>query len=222
MNIIANIINKSISLVKKQSFALNNLDKKLEPYLNYKNGFFIEAGANDGMAQSNTLYFERYKEWTGILIEPIYELAQKCMINRPKCIVENVALVPFDFKGSYVEMRYCNLMSLVKGSMKSEDDELNHINKGCAIQNISTYEIKVPAATLSSVLDKHSISKIDLLCLDVEGFELSALKGIDFEKHRPKYMLIEARYREEIESFIGSLYEPIAELSHHDVLYKSA
>ena len=41
--------------------ALNGLDNKLEGYLNYKNGFFIEAGANDGYSQSNTNYLEKKK-----------------------------------------------------------------------------------------------------------------------------------------------------------------
>ena len=34
-----------------------------------KDGFFIEAGALDGEHLSNTLYMERFLNWTGILIE---------------------------------------------------------------------------------------------------------------------------------------------------------
>ena len=211
---------KKLNPFSKKSFALNNLDLKLWPYLNFRNGFFIEAGANNGVKQSNTLYLEKYKKWTGILIEPVPELAETCKINRPNCLVVNVALVPFDYKDEYIEMRYCNLMSLVKGAMASEEEELEHIRKGCEIQNVTTYELRVQAKTLTSVLDIHSIRNIDLLSLDVEGFEIDALKGIDFEKYKPLFILIEARDRAEIDSFLISLYEPIAELSHHDVLYK--
>ena len=39
--------------------ALNCLDKKLEKYLNYKNGFYIEIGANDGISKSNTMFLEK-------------------------------------------------------------------------------------------------------------------------------------------------------------------
>ena len=35
----------------KKYYALNNLDKKLEKYLNYNDGYFIELGANDGISQ---------------------------------------------------------------------------------------------------------------------------------------------------------------------------
>ena len=48
---------------------------KIEKILGlYKNnpqsGFFIEAGAADGEWFSNTLYFERHHNWTGLLVEP--------------------------------------------------------------------------------------------------------------------------------------------------------
>ena len=32
-------------------------------------GFFIECGALDGETRSNTLFFERFRDWTGLLIE---------------------------------------------------------------------------------------------------------------------------------------------------------
>jgi hypothetical protein len=35
-----------------------------------KNGFFIEAGADDFELHSNTLLFELEHNWTGILVEP--------------------------------------------------------------------------------------------------------------------------------------------------------
>ena len=46
-------------------FALNDLDRKLEKYLDYQNGFFVELGANDGFTQSNTLFLESKK--TGVV-----------------------------------------------------------------------------------------------------------------------------------------------------------
>ena len=35
-----------------------------------KRGFFIEAGAYNGVELSNTLYFEKNLGWTGLLVEP--------------------------------------------------------------------------------------------------------------------------------------------------------
>ena len=213
--------NRIFSSRKRESFSLNALDLKLAPYLNFNRGFFIEAGANDGISQSNTLYFERYQGWRGLLIEPIPELAVRCKLNRPLCAVENCALVPFDFTGSEIAMRYCNLMSLVKGAMKSEADDLAHVRIGSEVQRLQTYELRVPARTLTSILEQHAVKTIDLLSLDVEGFELNVLQGIDFDRYRPRFMLIEARFRTEIDSFLKPNYEPVAELSEHDVLYRN-
>ena len=49
-------------------FSLNDLDKKLEKYLDFDYGYFVELGANDGVNQSNTLFFERFRGWKGVLI----------------------------------------------------------------------------------------------------------------------------------------------------------
>jgi FkbM family methyltransferase len=199
---------------------LNELDVKLEQYLDFDRGVFIEAGANDGIAQSNTLYFEKYRRWRGLLIEPIPELAAACRRNRRRCLVEHAALVPFDHPTSTIEMRFCNLMSVVRGGMKSPDEEEEHVRLGCELQGVESRVVQVPTQTLTSILDRHGLRQIDLFSLDVEGFELSVLRGLDFDKYRPRFLLVEARYRQEIDQFLDPLYRPVAELSVHDVLYQ--
>jgi FkbM family methyltransferase len=203
--------------------ALNDLDRKLEKYLPYRDGFFIEAGANDGFAQSNTYYFEKLRGWSGILVEPIPELYEKCVNERGRSIVFNCALVPSDYEGQSVTMLYSNLMSLVKGAQKSEVMDIEHVRRGMEIQKEvkDTYEITVPARTLSSILDEVGVQEIDLLSLDVEGYELSVLRGLDLDRYRPKYMLVETNFRDEIEEHLSAQgYEAIDTFSHHDVLYR--
>ena len=203
--------------------ALNEIDRKLGKYLPYRDGFFIEVGANDGFAQSNTYYFERMRGWTGILVEPIPELYKKCVKERTNSIVFNCALVPENYDGESVTMLYSNLMSLVRGAQKSDAMDFEHVRCGAEIQRDveNTYEITVPARTLTSILDEVGVQEIDLFSLDVEGYELNMLRGLDLDRYRPKYMLIEARFRDEIEQYLSVRgYEAIDMLSHHDVLYK--
>ncbi|XP_045208637.2 protein Star-like [Mercenaria mercenaria] len=43
----------------------------IDEYLNHKrNGFYVDCGAFDGERLSNSLFLERYRNWTGIVIEP--------------------------------------------------------------------------------------------------------------------------------------------------------
>jgi FkbM family methyltransferase len=222
--LIMRLLSSSFEFIGSDVFsrpALNQIDRKLEKYLDYRDGFFVEAGANDGYSQSNTYYFERFRGWTGILIEGIPELYEECRKNRPNSLVFNYALVSSDYDGQYVTMMYADLMSLVKGAQKSDVADEEHIKKGMEIENVGTYRISVPARTLTSILDEVGVKEIDLVSLDVEGYEMSVLKGLDLNKYRPQYVLVEARFRQEIEDYLsGYRYEAIDELSGHDVLYR--
>lgn len=202
-------------------FGLDGLDQRLAEHLPRGRGTFVEAGANDGVTQSNTAYLEFTRGWRGLLVEPVPPLAEACRANRPLSIVEQAALVPPDRENELVPMVYCGLMSVVDGSMKSEAEQLLHLRRGSEIQSLQTYELKVPGITLSRLLDRHGITSIDLLSLDVEGFEADALRGLDLSRHRPRYMLIEARFRDDIESIIGGHYDVATTLSRHDILYKA-
>ncbi|MEX2546209.1 MAG: FkbM family methyltransferase [Chloroflexota bacterium] len=201
--------------------ALNELDTKLESYLDIDGGFFVEAGANDGIDQSNTAYFERRRGWSGVLIEPIPRLAEQCRANRPRSIVIETALVESDFPLSTIEMTDCGLMSSVMGAMRDETARAEHLRVGAEIQGLSPVNLVVRARTLDSILDQVKPDRFDLLSLDVEGFELQVLRGIDLHRWAPKFVLVEARFRDEIDThMLGTGYKMIEELSHHDVLYR--
>jgi hypothetical protein len=52
----------------------------------FKNGYFVDVGAHDGKHINNTLYFEENHNWSGINVEPIKEVYDKLIENRPKCL----------------------------------------------------------------------------------------------------------------------------------------
>ncbi len=219
---IRRILAESMGVKKYSRLALNNLDTKLEKYLDFENGFFIEAGANDGVTQSNTYYLEKINHWKGVLIEGIPEKYQACKRARKQSLVYNCALVEPSFPNNYIEMHYANLMSAVSDSMKAPHLLKKHIETGLSVQNIKTsYRVLVPARTLESVLDEiKDLPNIDFFSLDVEGYELQVLKGLNIEKYRPTYILVESRFYDEVYDLLKEKYELIEKLSEHDYLFR--
>ena len=86
-----------------------------------------------------------------------------------------------------------------------------------------TYRFTSQARTLQNILDEvNRPDLIDLLSLDVEGSELEVLKGIDFEKTKLRYILIETRSVSMISKFLESKnMQLVAQLSIHDYLFAS-
>ena len=204
-----------------QSFGLGGIDLALAEHLDGEPGFFVEAGANDGVQQSNTLLLERTRGWRGLLVEPVPELADRCRANRPDALVEQVALVPPGRGVGTIQMHFSGLMSLVRGAHDNPEAEAAHVVDGLARQGLAgSYEVDVPARTLSAVLDAHGIAAVDLLVLDVEGYEGPVLEGLDLGRHGPRYILVEERFPDQVAAVLGGAYERVAELSHHDVLYR--
>ena len=204
--------------------AAYDLDTRLERYLNFNNGFFIEAGANDGYSQSNTYFLEKKLHWHGILVEGIPELFKKCKKERPESIVLNYALVSKDFPHKTVSMHYAHLMSLVDGSLKTKKEQENHIKDAIDNQKLNgSYTVDVPARTLESILDNiKSIPRIDFFSLDVEGYELNVLKGLNFSKYRPKFILVETHSFDEVNIFLEEHnYELLEKMTIHDYFYKN-
>jgi hypothetical protein len=61
------------------------------------------------------------------------------------------------------------------------------------LRELSIETIEVPAKTLDKVFEENPVQGIDLLVLDVEGFELDALRGFGFHP-KPRVVMIETRY----------------------------
>jgi len=208
---------RSRLLGKRQYYALNSLDKKMRKYLNKRGGVFVELGANNGIDQSNTFWYEKNLGWTGILIEASPVLSEQCRNNRPKSRVFNCACVSRDYPDKTIKLVFANLMSLVKGMREDEAEHLESAKQFCGSQ----YEFDAKARTLQSILDECNISRVDLLSLDVEGYELEVLKGCDFSRSNIKYMLIESNSDrlELIKSYLKGDYKIVERMSDNDYLF---
>ena len=210
----------------RQYFGLNDLDLKMEPYIDYDRGFFVEIGANDGVSQSNTLYYERYRDWSGVLVEPSPDNFQRCRANRSSASkVFCAACVPFDYKETHVPMVYSNLMSVANLPGNDLPDIVEHAMTGKQFLQTSedVHTFLAPARTLNEILLEAVAPKvIDFFSLDVEGVEIPLLQGIDHSQFRFRYILVESRTPDKMKEYLGSLdYKAVAQLSYHDYLFSS-
>ncbi len=200
--------------------ALFDLDAILERHLPERGGVFVEAGAHDGYTQSNTYYLERHRGWTGVLVEAIPALARRAARRRPRSRVVNCALVSDDHAGETVTMRFDDLMSSVAGGARERPQAAD----GRAYTGQRAYAVEVPAKTLGALLDETGTTTVDLLCLDLEGLELDVLRGLDLERHAPRYVLVELldhdRQRPAFDALLGQRYVAVERPSPYDVLYR--
>lgn len=160
-------------------------------------GTFIEIGGNDGLQYSNTFMLERECGWRGVLIEGVPQLAAEALRNRPKATVICAAATG-ESQSGVVSM--------------NDEDCVSAITRGPG-------RLCVATTTLSTVIDHVLGGKApDFLSIDVEGFELDVLAGLDLNRHRPRWILVETRTEAEV-SLVLTGYTIAAKLSHHDYLY---
>ena len=204
---------------------LAGLDRRIERWVDFDGGCFIEAGANDGFNQSNTYYLARFRGWRGLLIEPVPELYQRCVRIRPESTVVNAALVNFEYAEATVGIHPAGLMSMMAGAWP--DKALAHrLELARDLQNLESQEtVTIPARPLSQLIDEAGLSTpIDLLCLDVEGVEISALQGLDLDRHAPRFICVESRDQAQMIALLGDRYEMLEVLTeagdYQDLLFR--
>jgi FkbM family methyltransferase len=200
--------------------AMHDMERKLQRYLPER-GFFVEAGAYDGYVQSNTYWLERFAGWRGLLVEAIPELHHAAVLERPASRVVNCALVPPDQEGQRVRMRYAGTMSIVAGARGDDRADDAYLESAFPIAEKS-YDIEVTGRTLSELLDEERAPEVDLLSLDLEGYEAQALRGLDLTRHAPRFILVEAQDAHAlraVEEVIGGRYRVENRLAPMDVLF---
>lgn len=218
-----------MSLVRRlkrgKYFSLNHLDKKLEKYVNYDGGYYVELGANDGVTQSNSLYFEKYRNWRGLLVEPSPQNFLKCKKNRSsQNSIYCAACVSSDYDQEFVRIAYSNLMSTPISLDSDIVDPRAHAQLGNQFLRDGEvmFEYGAVARTLDSLLQEASApNRIDFLSLDVEGAELEVLKGVDHQAYRFKNILVECRNFKRMDSYLTQNgYRFIEKFSEHDYLFR--
>jgi hypothetical protein len=140
-------------------------------------GTYVDVGCNSPVRFNNT-YRLYLQGWSGLNIDGNSALIAKYARIRPR------------------DISICEVISSDKTQTPffiSESGLQSSLSqKFLGTEKIDRTEIMTPKA-LSDVLDEYKFTnkKIDLLCIDIEGYDLDAIKSLNFSKHRPYIICIE-------------------------------
>jgi FkbM family methyltransferase len=159
-----------------------------------KVGTYVDVGGFHPRKYSNTRLLHE-QGWSGVNIDMFEKKIALFDFDRPNDI--NVCCAVSDTEG---EMRAFEFPGM--GALDTTDEDIaeewaNHYGRGY-VKRV------VPARTLNEILSTNGITKVDYLNIDVEGAEMSVLRGFDIERFQPDCITIE-------------IHGPLSEVNESDV-----
>lgn len=173
--------------------------------------YFIEAGANNGLRQSNTFVFEQCFEWKGLLVEPILYNYKDCLTYRnkkTKCILGCLSSYDGEIEGIFDDS--------LKEIRTEKDDGLG---AGCTNSHIESYPELVKSVkcfTYETLCKTNSVpDSYALLSLDVEGHERNIITRTCFNTYRPTVICIETHDESVIRDIMCQKYALFKQQGHN-------
>jgi FkbM family methyltransferase len=187
--------------------------------LNFKsNGFFVEIGAANGVAMSNTWLLEKKFEWKGILSEPSSRYYESLPKNRSAFIDNHFCWSETGIQKEFLELGDSGLSTL--------SDFAGEGIHGSTRMSVEGKRYVVESISLGDLLEKYSAPKsIDYISIDVEGAEMEILKNFQFDKYAVKIWTIEHNFEEKMRLEIFELMSrhgyarKFVNISHQDDWY---
>lgn len=200
----------------------SNCNSKIDIWLNEnifknkENGTYIECGANDGHRDSISYFYEKNFNWTGILVEPLSEMMNKCKSCRSD---KNIFIQKgLSDKNTILEMEIPN-DNLDNASFNMSESHRNNLRKFG--QGKSFRKEKIEVISYKNMINEANIKNIDLAIFDVEGHESHILKSVIKSNVLPKIMVVEYDWsdKNELIKIVSNKYEILKEFDH-DIIFK--
>lgn len=168
-------------------FSQSGQDRVVDRLLNNKTGgIFVDVGGYDGVDGSNTLFFELFRQWSGILVEAsVTQLEKARAVRRCPCL--GCAVAGEEGQATFLEVTtgYTQMSGVLETYAPIR---LNHVRSNPShSENLYTLE----KHTLARILDDQGLTTVDYLSLDVEGGELQVLQSFPFERFQVELWSIE-------------------------------
>lgn len=160
----------------------------------HKSGIFVEAGAYDGETWSNTLYLERFLNWTGLLIEPSSENYAKLLSKHRNAYSINNCITASQ---SSVKKRMIEAGPFGITTNNTQNDAGGSNNVVChPLSKMLTELFTRYFPYRRSVIAQQNTSNklkfvVDYLSLDIEGFEHDTIKTFPWNKFQFNFINIE-------------------------------
>jgi FkbM family methyltransferase len=207
------------------------LESFLRPLIQQK-CFFVKIGAYDGMTGDPLASIIDSYGWSGLMVEPvkyIFDALAKNFSGNTSMILENAAISSENGSREFYFLRQSDDPHLPPWYNQIGSFYLEHLMKLKEfIPNLEDYLIShsVSCLTFSSLLEKHKISRVDLIHIDTEGYDYEVIKLIDFAVIRPFAILYEHLHlspndKEESIEYLRSFQYEILEMDSDILAYSS-
>jgi FkbM family methyltransferase len=145
-------------------------------------GFYVDVGAYDPVRWSNTFFFY-LSGWRGINIEARPGSRQLFDRVRPRDINVEVGVSTEPGQMTYYVIGEDSPMNSFSREFLEHTGMFGEIKR----------EILVPVVPLADVLERHLPvgQRIDFFNVDVEGSDLQALRSNDWDRYRPRFVVVE-------------------------------
>ena len=177
----------NLKSAKREFFSQFGQDKFVDKLLESKrNGFFVECGAGDGEYLSNTLFLERRRGWSGLLIEADPVSFRKLRSKNRKSYLVNACLSTSD-KAQRVQYQ---LAGLNGGIAQAFDPQFVDYLKG---NGRWTDPLSLQCYPLHVLLQAVNQTHVDYFSLDIEGGEVDVLRSLRWDLITINVLTVEFR-----------------------------
>jgi FkbM family methyltransferase len=146
-----------------------------------RSGFYIDIGGGHPVADNVSFWFYE-RGWQGIVVEPQPRLAALHERLRPRdAIIQGLVGRSSGVMDFHLVERLHGLSTTVE-----------QYAKGTKAFGADYRTLRLPVITLAELCERHDVRDIDFLKVDVEGAEGDVLAGGDWQRFRPKVIIVEA------------------------------
>jgi FkbM family methyltransferase len=155
--------------------------------------FFVQIGANDGVSHDPIHAFVSAKRVDGIVVEPLPDMFEAlCHTYRRHPGVRKLNLAihnELDVLTLYRPdpARAAHLSGIA--SLRKDRHALTSNRSGLSEADIVALE--VPAISLNNLLIEQKVEHLDLLQIDVEGYDMEIVDSLDLQRWRPSIIRFE-------------------------------